>query len=164
MTIRQLNALGRSGFVDALGGTFEESPWVAERAFELRPFDGLEAIHSAMAGVVARATREEQIALLRAHPDLGSRARMSDASAGEQAGAGLDRLSPVEFTELQRLNGAYRERFGFPFILAVKGSSARQILDALRTRIAHGVDEEFAEALGQVGRIAWFRLEKTLSR
>ena len=163
MTIREVNLLDKAAFINALGWVFEGSPWVADRAFGLRPFRDLEAIHSAMTAAVAGATRDEQLALLRAHPDLGARARMSEASVGEQAGVGLDRLSPVEFHELQRLNTAYRQRFGFPFILAVKGSTKGELVEALEDRLAQSADEEFAEALGQAGRIARFRLEETLS-
>jgi len=162
VTLGELNASGRDAFVDALGWVFEHSPWVAARAWQRRPFSNLDALHAAMAAEVAAATHDEQAALLRAHPDLGARARMSDASVGEQAGAGLDRLTALEFDRLQRLNTAYRERFGFPFLFAVKGSTKHQILDALEQRLARGRDEEFAEALRQVYRIARFRLEDFL--
>ena len=116
-----------------------------------------------MTGEVERATREEQLALLRVHPDLGARARMSEASAGEQAGAGLDQLNPEEYQRLQELNAAYRERFGFPFLYAVKGSTKYDILRALELRLPRRAEEEFREALNQVYRIAWFRLEAVIS-
>ena len=106
---------------------------------------------------------KEQLALLRAHPDLGSRAAMTDASSSEQAGAGLDKLSPQEFARLQELNTAYNSKLGFPFIYAVKGSSKHDILKALEVRASAGQEEEFREALRQVSRIARFRLEDTLS-
>jgi OHCU decarboxylase len=94
VTLAQLNDADRATFTAALAPIFEESSWVAERAWSRRPFSSLEALHAAMMAEVSGAERDEQVALLRAHPDLGSRARMSDASVGEQAGAGLDRLSP----------------------------------------------------------------------
>src|SRR5688572_23818573 len=162
MTIRELNLLDKPAFIDALGWIFEGSPWVADRSFGLKPFRDLDALSSAMTVAVAQATRDEQLALLRAHPDLGGRARMSEASVGEQAGVGLDRLTPVEFDELQRLNTAYRQRFGFPFILAVKGSTKGQVLEALGERLTRDAAEEFAEALGQAGRIARSRLQELL--
>jgi 2-oxo-4-hydroxy-4-carboxy-5-ureidoimidazoline decarboxylase len=162
MTVAELNALDRERFVDALGWVFEHSPWVAARAWERRPFRDIDGLHSAMTAEVSAATRDEQVRLLRAHPDLGARARMSDASVGEQAGAGLDRLTAVEFERLQRLNTAYRDRFGFPFLFAVKGSTKDQILDALEERLGRAGDEEFAEGLRQVYRIARFRLEDIL--
>jgi len=108
---------------------------------------------------VEHATREEQLALLRAHPDLGARARMSEASLGEQSGAGLDRLTPKEYDHLRALNEAYRHKFGFPFLFAVKGATKHDILVALEQRSHAAPEQEFLEALKQVYRIAWFRLE-----
>jgi OHCU decarboxylase len=138
---------------------FEDSPWVAERAWRHGPFSSVEALHAAMVAEVSNASHAEQLELLRAHPDLGARARMSDVSTGEQAGAGLDRLTPVEFETLRRLNAAYREKFGFPFLFAVKGATKHDILEALERRLGAPPEEEFQEALRQVYRIAWFRLE-----
>ena len=121
-------------FVAALGWVFEDSPWVAERAWERRPFASMDALHGAMVEALSAAGADEQLALLRAHPDLGARARMSDASVGEQAGAGLDRLTPAEFERLQQLNHDYREAFGFPFLFAVKGATKHDVLAALERR------------------------------
>lgn len=159
MTISELNTLSDADFVAAVGWVFEHSPWVAERAASSRPFQTLDQLHAAMTAVVAAASRDEQLALLCAHPDLGTRARMSGASHGEQSGAGLDTLSQTEFDRLQAMNSAYREKFGFPFLFAVTGSRAPQIIDALATRLPRRWDEEFAEALRQVSRIARFRLD-----
>jgi len=162
MTIGELNALDRAEFVAALGWVFEDSPWVAERTWSARPFAGVEALHTAMIGQLAQAKSEEQLALLRAHPDLGSRARISRASAGEQAGAGLDHLTPHEFERLQQLNSAYRNKFGFPFLFAVKGSTKHDILLALEKRLEASPENEYEEALRQVHRIARFRLLETI--
>ena len=159
MTLDDLNASSREGFVAALGAIFEDSPWTAERAWQHRPFASLEELHQAMMAEVSASSRGQQLALLRAHPDLGTRARLTAASAGEQAGAGLDRLTPSEFDRLQELNTSYREKFGFPFLFAVKGSTKHDVLAALAARLPATVDEEFAEALRQVSRIAWFRLQ-----
>lgn len=159
MTIAELNAMSGEQFVAAAGWVFEDSPWVAQRAAAARPVATLDDLHAAMVAVVAGAGRDEQLALLRAHPDLGTRARMTDASRGEQAGAGLDALPPEAFDRLHRLNAAYRERFGFPFLFAVRGSTAAQILSALESRLARTWDDEFTEALRQVSRIARLRLE-----
>ena len=112
----------------------------------------------AMAAVVDSASREQKLALIRAHPQLAGRARMADASVREQSGAGLDQCSPEEFADFQRLNAAYNHRFGFPFIVAVKGLSRRDILDAFETRLGHDPETEFAQALNQIHRIAAFRL------
>jgi len=159
MTLTELNGAGRDRFVAAIGWIFEHSPWVAERAWEHRPFASLDALHARMAAIVADAGEPSQLALLRAHPDLGARARMSDASVGEQAGAGLDSLTPAEFGRLQALNREYRDRFGFPFLFAVKGASKHDVVAALERRRAATREEELAEALRQVARIARFRLE-----
>ncbi len=132
---------------------------MAERAFDARPFASLDALHAALTDQVERATFTERLALLQAHPDLGARARLSQASAKEQAGAGLDSLTPAEFEQLHRLNAAYRTRFGFPFLLAVQGATKHDVLRALQARMDSAPEEEFREALRQVYRIARFRLE-----
>jgi len=160
MTVAELSTSDRVEFVRTLGWVFEDAPWVAERAWDRRPFRSLDDLHAAMADVVAQATETEQLALLRAHPDLGTRARISDASTGEQRGAGLDRLTPDEFVRLQRLNTDYRTRFGFPFLFAVRGATKDDVLAALEARGSRTRDEEFAEALQQVYKIARFRLEE----
>ena len=162
MNLGELNARDRDAFVETLGWIFEESPWVAERAWVRGPFVSIEALHQAMIDVVQQASESEQLALLRAHPDLGTRARISDASTGEQQGAGLDRLGREEYARLQRLNDEYRGRFGFPFLFAVKGSTKEDVLTALEARVGRSRDEELIEALRQVYRIAGFRLEDAL--
>jgi 2-oxo-4-hydroxy-4-carboxy-5-ureidoimidazoline decarboxylase len=111
---------------------------------------------------VETATPEERSALLRAHPDLGARARMSDASAGEQRGAGLDRLTRDELEQLQRLNTRYRTRFGFPFLFAVKGATKHDVLAALQRRVTALPEDEGREAMTQVFRIARFRLDELM--
>ena len=160
MTLQQINALTREDFVKAFGWVFEDSPWVAEQAWSLRPFNSHGELHNAMRQQVAGAAPERQLALLRAHPDLGNRVRISEASTREQAGAGLTQLTQEEHDSLLALNREYRERFGFPFLFAVKGSGNRDIIEALRRRIEATPESELREALEQVYRIAWFRLEE----
>jgi 2-oxo-4-hydroxy-4-carboxy-5-ureidoimidazoline decarboxylase len=162
MTLPELNARDRHAFVEALGWIFEDSPWVAERTWTRRPFASLDSLPPAMIDGVQQASEPEQLALLRAHPDLGTRARISDASTGEQRGAGLDRLDVNEHEQLRRLNDEYRRRFSFPFLFAVKGSTKEDVLTALEARVRRSKDEELAEALGQVYRIARFRLEELI--
>jgi 2-oxo-4-hydroxy-4-carboxy-5-ureidoimidazoline decarboxylase len=162
MTLAELNARDRGGFVDAIGWVFEHSPWVAEKTWPARPFSSVDDLHRALAGTMFSADRDAQLALVRAHPDLGAGARMSESSTSEQHSAGLDRLSPYDFERLHELNGAYRAKFDFPFLFAVKGSSVDQILDALERRLGSTLEDEFAEALRQVSRIARFRLEATV--
>ena len=131
----EINRLDRAEFVAAVGWVFEDSPWVADRSWPRRPFADVASMHDVMAQQVRDASRDEQLALLRAHPDLGARARMTVASKGEQTGAGLDRLPPDQYARLQSANAHYRERFGFPFLFAVKGSTPAEILDALDERL-----------------------------
>jgi 2-oxo-4-hydroxy-4-carboxy-5-ureidoimidazoline decarboxylase len=163
MTLAEVNALERGPFVSELGWIFEDSPWVAERAWSRRPFPARDALHLAMVEIVEQAAPSEQLALLRAHPDLGARCRISHASQAEQSGAGLDEMSPGEFDRLTRLNAAYRARFEFPFLYAVKGSTKHDILRALSHRLWRSREAEYAEALRQVYLIAMFRLEDTIS-
>jgi 2-oxo-4-hydroxy-4-carboxy-5-ureidoimidazoline decarboxylase len=163
MKLAELNLLDQERFVDRLGWIFEHSPWVAERAWHARPFASLDELQKAMCAEVDCADPSEQVALLRAHPDLGTRAKVSAASAGEQGGVGLDRLTPEEFAHLTRLNSEYKAKFGFPFLFAVKGSTKYDILRALEERVQATPESEYREALRQVYRIALFRLETALT-
>jgi 2-oxo-4-hydroxy-4-carboxy-5-ureidoimidazoline decarboxylase len=160
----ELDRLSRAEFVETLGSIFEHSPWVAEGVVDARPFGTLEALHTAMVAVVMAAGPERQLALLQAHPELaGKLARaggLTQASAGEQASAGLDRLDEAEIARFDRANEIYRDRFGFPFIIAVKAQRDRHaILDAIETRAGHDRATELATALAEVAKIARFRLE-----
>jgi OHCU decarboxylase len=160
MTLVELNACDLTGFIEAVGWVFERSPWVAERAWKHGPFASLNQLHSVMVAEVAAATPDEQLALLAAHPDLGTRAKMTAWSTREQSGAGLNQLTLSELEHLQQLNAAYRQKFGFPFLYAVKGSTKHDVLAALQQRILAAPEAERAEALRQVGRIARFRLKE----
>ena len=163
MTLATLNACDQRQFVDAVGWVFEHSPWVAERAWQNRPFASVDALHVAMTQEMLAATPDEQLALLCAHPDLGARARMSEASTTEQSGAGLDSLTPFQYERLLAQTSEYRRRFGFPFLYAVKGSTIDQILAALDERVVLDPAAEFNEALRQVTRIARVRLDGTVA-
>ena len=163
MTIEDLNEKSREAFANAIGSAFEQSPWVAWRGWARRPFASLDDLHAALTSVVAAADADEQLALLRAHPDLGTRAGMSTASEQEQAGAGLTRLTSDDRDQLTALNAVYTKKFGFPFIYAVKGATKQDILDALNRRLGSSREDEIAEALHQVYRIARFRLEAVIS-
>ena len=162
MTIDAVNRLDREAFVEAFGWIFEHSPWVAERAWKERPFGDARALHVSMVRQVEMASAAEQMALLRAHPDLGTKAKVSEASATEQAGAGLDQLTAEEFQLLTELNHRYKEKFGFPFLYAVKGSNKHDVLVALIARIDADPEDEYSEALRQVYQIAGFRLNSCI--
>jgi 2-oxo-4-hydroxy-4-carboxy-5-ureidoimidazoline decarboxylase len=163
MTIEDLNSKDLAGFIEAVGWVFEHSPWVASRVWAKRPFATVGALHAAMEAEVASADPEQQLSVLRAHPELGARAEMSEASQTEQAGAGLRELPRAELERLQRLTSSYRTKFGFPFLYAVKGATSQTILNALEARLASTREAEHAEALRQAGRIARFRLEEMMS-
>jgi OHCU decarboxylase len=162
-SIDEVNQFDLATFVESIGWVFEHSPWVAERAWHDRPFGSLDQLAERMNEVVATAPTGERLALLRAHPDLGARAKISPGSTAEQAGVGLDQLTPAEHARLVELNNAYRERFGFPFLYAVKGSNKFAILEALERRLHSTPEAEFEEALQQVYRIARFRLESMIN-
>ncbi len=157
----------REDFVDRFGGVFEHSPWVAEGAWDagLNP-DSAGELHARMCAVLRAAGREKQMAVLLAHPDLAGKlavtGELTAESTSEQAGAGLDRCSPGEFGKFQALNAAYRGKFRFPFIIAVKGLTRGEILSAFGERAGNDPEVEFAAALRQVERIALLRLEQML--
>jgi 2-oxo-4-hydroxy-4-carboxy-5-ureidoimidazoline decarboxylase len=157
--IRDINKMASAEFVAAFGDVAEHSPWVAEKAWQEKPFRDRDALIKAFAHALHGAPREARLALIRAHPDLATRAKLTADSSSEQAGAGLDRLTPDEFRRFSALNDAYKIRFGFPFIFAVKGATKGQILGAFEERIANSLDVEFAMALTQITRIFRFRLE-----
>lgn len=166
MTLDELNALDRDAFVAALGAIYEHSPWVAEDVFPLRPFASVDELHAAMSKAVLDAGDDVRLALLRAHPQLAGKAalrgELTADSTREQQGAGLDQCSPEEYAQLHALNDQYQQRFGFPFILAVRGHTRASILASMAARVDNTREDEFAEALHQVDRIARFRLEATL--
>ena len=167
LDLAALNAMDRDDFVAAVGPTFENSPWVAEAAWSRRPFACIDALHAAMLDAVRQAPEERRLAFLRGHPELaGHEARagtMTRESVGEQNSAGLDALSSEELQEMQRLNLAYRERHGFPFIIAVRRSTKEQIFDAMRRRTAQGIATERGTALEQIGFITRGRIDALLA-
>jgi len=166
MTLAELNATDRAAFVAALGGIFEHSPWVAARAFAARPFASVDALHRAMVGAMHAASRDEQLALIRAHPELAGRAmvrrELTADSTSEQSSAGLTQCSPAELARLIDLNARYHEKFGFPFILAVKGWDRAGVIAELARRLECDPAAESTEALAQIARIAGLRLAEKL--
>jgi OHCU decarboxylase len=166
-SIAALNAADRATFVTAIGFAFEDSPWIAEAAWERRPFATVDALHEALVGVVAAAPPERQIALIAAHPDLAGRVartgRLTAASRDEQASAGLDRLAPEEIARFDEANASYRARFGFPFVIAVRGRDQASILAELEQRARNDRADEIALALAEIATIARLRLQDTVS-
>ena len=155
-----VNALGVDAFIARFGGIFEHSPWVARAAYAGRPFASVAALHATMVSVVTNSGAERQLTLLRAHPELARPGPLTDASLAEQGGMGLDRLAADEAAAFDKLNASYRARFGFPFIIAVRGQRDRAaILAALSSRIQNSPEQEMATSLAEVAKIARFRLD-----
>ena len=166
MTLAALNRLGQTEFTDALGVIFEHSPWVAEAAWPAAPFATIDDLHDAMVTVVRGAPAERQLGLLRAHPDLAGKAAraaaMTASSIAEQAGAGLLSLSDAESEKFHRLNTAYRDRFGFPFIIAVRHHTKASLLAAFESRLEHSRQAEIDAALAEIFTITRLRLDALL--
>ena len=163
ITLEAVNAMNPADFIAAFGDIAEHSPWVAVRAAEARPFAGKRDMIEAFSDEVREAGPAEKLKLLQAHPDLAGKAAVAgdvaEESRREQAGAGLDRLTPEEFARFTELNDAYTAKFGFPFILAVRGADKQTILAAFAERIERDPQAELAMALSEVTRIIAFRLE-----
>ncbi|KNY35169.1 MULTISPECIES: 2-oxo-4-hydroxy-4-carboxy-5-ureidoimidazoline decarboxylase [unclassified Agrobacterium] len=159
----------RQEFVARFGGVFEHSPFIAERAYDAGAVEGdltAKAVHAALTAQFRAASEAERLGVLRAHPDLAGKlaiaGELTADSRNEQAGAGLDRLTPEEHARFTELNSAYTQKFGFPFIIAVKGLNRHDILSAFETRIGNDAAQEFATATAQVEKIAWLRLSAML--
>jgi len=161
-SIADLNQMSQSDFVAALGVVFEETPAIAEKAWDERPFIDQNDLHQKMVRVVNGLSHAEQRSLIQAHPDLGSKAKMAEASVTEQAGIGLDRLTASEYNRFHQLNQAYKNQFGFPFIIAVKNHTKASILQAFEQRLKNDADAERQQALSEIIDIARFRLHSLI--
>jgi 2-oxo-4-hydroxy-4-carboxy-5-ureidoimidazoline decarboxylase len=166
LTLDQVNAMDRAAFTAVLGGIFEHSPWIAEKAWDKAPFASLAELYAAMAAVILDSDLATQRALIRAHPDLAGRAArmasLTEASRQEQGGAGFLDLSDAECERFHRLNTAYRERFGFPFVIAVRRHTQGSLLAAFEARLQNEPTIEMAAALDEICTIGRFRLEALL--
>lgn len=166
MTLAEINALERAAFGKCLGGIVEHSPWIADTAWESRPFASVDALHATMVAALMRAPAETQLMVIRLHPELAGKAAIRGEvtvdSKQEQGGAGLTQCSPQEFSRLSALNRAYNAKFGFPFIVAVKGLDRAAIIERFAQRLERDRASEFAEALVQIARISQLRLAMLL--
>ena len=164
--IREINSCSPARFVDLLGGIFEHSPWVAERSQQLRPFESIADLHRKMSSQVRAASAGRQLDLLCQHPELAGKeadaGSLTEASRQEQAGAGLNQCTPEELLRIKHLNQGYRDRFGFPFIIAVTGLDKHQVIAAMEQRLEHSVEDEFETAIAEVEKIGLIRLEALL--
>jgi len=165
-SLAEINRLDQTRFVAALGHLFEHSPWVAEETWARRPFREAEQLHAALCATMRSADHERQLALIRAHPDLAGRlaqaGKLTAESTREQASAGLNQMGAEELMRFQDLNAAYREKFGFPFIICARLNARDAILAAMKRRIVHAPEEERAAALAEIEKIAWLRLQDAL--
>jgi 2-oxo-4-hydroxy-4-carboxy-5-ureidoimidazoline decarboxylase len=157
-SLTELNNSNQADFVDALGSIFEQTPTIAEITWHHRPFSSIDDLHQKMVAVVQAMNPAQQLALIRAHPSLGSKVRMSPTSVQEQTGVGLDQLSAEEYQYFHRLNESYLARFGFPFIIAVKNHTKSSILAAFEQRLPNTILQEQQQALNEIGEIARMRL------
>ena len=163
MNISEVNAMSPKTFIATFGDVAEHSPWVAREADASRPFASREALVRHFEAAIRAASHDAQLTLVRAHPDLATKAKLTEDSSNEQAGAGLNTLNADEFARFTDLNTAYKKRFGFPFIFAVKGATKHMILDSFAERVSNDPAVEFETALRQISRIFRFRIEDRVS-
>lgn len=161
--VTELDGADQDAFTGRLGALYEHSPWIAATAWQRGPFTDRRSIHDAMQAVVLGTSLDRQFALIHAHPDLAGRLARSGTlenhSTGEQSGLGLDRLSDAEYERFDKLNTAYRARFGFPFIIAARAHTRESVLAAFVQRLGNSLEQERGTALNEIGKIAWFRLQ-----
>ncbi len=161
-SIEEINRLGEQDFTDFFRDIFEHSAWIPKKAFAGRPFLSLEDLHGKMRAIVEAAPPKDKLALIAAHPNLGDRAAMSAESSKEQRGAGLTDLTEDEYQRFVLLNSQYMKKFGFPFIMAVKGKNKQEICEAMQSRISSEKNEEMETALQEIYQIARLRLEEQI--
>ena len=158
-SLEDLNEMSQEDFTAVLGGIWEHTSEIAAACWLARPFTKIDALHNSMVEIVEGMSESEQLALIKAHPDLGSRAKMAEASVQEQSGVGLDRLNLEEYNHLLSLNKSYKDKFGFPFIIAVKNHTVKSILESFAERLNNTKEAEKEAALLEIKKIARFRLE-----
>ena len=160
--INKINKLSKSEFIKVFANIFENARWIAEELYNKKPFDNFEELSSKILNIFETTTKEKQLKILKDHPDLANKTKISvltPDSLKEQTGAGLDQCTEEEFNEFKKLNASYK-KFGFPFILAIKGKTRAEILNNFKKRIYSGPETEFDEAIKQVKQIASFRLNQ----
>jgi 2-oxo-4-hydroxy-4-carboxy-5-ureidoimidazoline decarboxylase len=162
LTIGQLNEMNQQRFIEIMGGIFEHSPWIPEKAWPSKPFSSFNHLYKEMVHVVETASTAQKLALVQAHPNLGNRVQMSSDSVNEQKGAGLNDLTSEEYSKFISMNERYMDTFGFPFILAVRGKNKHEIYTAMEERIHNEREKEFETALKEIYKIALLRLEEKL--
>lgn len=158
MNIANLNQMSQVEFTEALGAIFEHTPEIATQAWLARPFVDLSELHQVMAAIVHKMSEADQLKLICAHPDLGSKFKMAEASVKEQSTVGLDQLSAAEYDRFQQLNDDYKQKFSFPFIIAVRNHTKESILSAFEQRLLNSLATEQKQAIAEIIEIARWRL------
>src|ERR1700710_1555359 len=163
-SLSDLNACSKADFIAALANIFEYSPWIAEKAADARPFAGVKPLFAAMTATVDNASSDLRLALIKAHPDLANKtqraAGLTAESSAEQDSVGLDRLSDAEYQAFERVNNAYRAKFGFPYIVCVRRHTKDSILRDFERRLPNDAKTETQQSVGEIGRIAALRLDQ----
>ena len=160
--IDKFNKLNKPKFISIFGNIFEKTEWVAERCYESKPYNNLDELVSKMMKIFENIEKEGHLEILNSHPDLAVEKKLTEDSKNEQKNASLNQCTDEEFVEFKKLNEEYKKKFGFPFIIAVKGKNKEEILNSFRQRITNNINSEFEEAKKQVMKIASFRLSEII--
>ncbi len=161
-SLEKLNAMSQTEFTQVLGDIWEDTPEIAANSWFSRPFTDFEDLYNSMVNIVEEMSEDKQLALIKAHPDLGSKAKMAEASVKEQAGVGLDSLNKEEYNFLLSLNQKYKAKFDFPFIIAVKNHTLESIFQSFSDRLKNSQSAETNTALSEIKKIARFRLDEVI--
>ena len=161
-SINKVNNLRKSDFISIFGNVFEKTQWIAEKAYNSKPYKNLEELFSKMMEIFENSKKEKHLEILNAHPDLAVEKKLTEDSKNEQKNASLNQCTNEEFVEFRKLNNEYKKKFEFPFIIAVKGKNKEEILNNFRQRLTNNINLEFEEAKKQVKKIASFRLSEII--
>ena len=161
-SIDKFNKLSKTEFISIFGNIFEKTEWIAERCYESKPYNNPDELVSKMMKIFENSEKEKHLEILNSHPDLVVEKRLTENSKNEQKNASLNQCNDKEFSEFKNLNEEYKKKFGFPFIIAVKGKNKEEILNSFRQRITNNINSEFEEAKKQVKKIASFRLSEII--
>ena len=161
-SIDKFNKLSKPEFISIFGNVFEKTEWIAERCYDSKPYNNIDELFLKMMEVFENAEKEKHLEILNAHPHLAVEKKLTEDSKNEQKNASLNQCSDAEFIEFKKLNEEYKKKFGFPFIVAVKGKNKKEILNSFRQRITNNINLEFEEAKKQVKKIANFRLSEII--
>ena len=162
-SIDKINQLTKNDFIDIFGNVFEKTYWIADKAFNFKPYKNFNDLYSTINKIYENSSKADCLKIFNAHPELAVEKKLTEDSQKEQANANLNQCNNEEFNEFQNLNNEYRKKFGFPFIIAVKGKNKDEILNDFRKRIKNKINLEFEEAKKQVKKIANFRLNEIIN-